>query len=99
MDPLSTAASGMRSAEIRLAASAHNVASLTTPSFRPLRVVQASLKGGGSVACAHQEPVAREVDLTRKFVDQTLASVQFKASLRVLSVSSETRGQLVDLLA
>lgn len=99
MDPLSIAASGMRSAEIRLAASAHNVANLTTPSFRPLRVHQTSLEGGGSVASARQEPVAREVDLTREFVDQILASLQFNASLRVLSVSSETRGRLVDLLA
>ena len=99
MDPLAVAASGMRSAELRLAASAHNVANLTTPSFRPLRVSQASVAGGGSVASLDQEAAAREVDLARELVEQSRASLQFGASLRVMSVASETRGRLVDLFA
>lgn len=99
MDPLTIAASGIRSAEVRLAASAHNVANFNTPDFRPLRVKQASVAGGGSVAHACQEPVAREVDLAREFVEQARAGHQFTASLRVLSASLETRGLLVDMLA
>lgn len=99
MDPLSVAASGMRSAEVRLGASAHNVANLTNESFRPLRVEQSSLKGGGSVACARQESHPREVDLARELVEQSRASLQFDASLRAFSAASETRGRLVDLLA
>ncbi len=99
MDPLTIAASGMRSAEVRFAASAHNVANLNTPDFRPLRVEQASVAGGGSVAHARQEPVPRQVDLVREFVEQARAGHQYLASLRALSVSLETRGTLVDMLA
>lgn len=99
MDPLTIAASGMRSAELRLAASAHNVANFTTPAFRPLRATQTSVEAGGSVATVRQSPVPEEVDLAREFVDQILASVQYTASLRVISAVSETRGALVDLFA
>ena len=99
MGALSIAASGLRSAELRLAASAHNVANLTTPSFRPLRTIQTSLEGGGSSAQVRQEPRAREVDLAHEVVEQMLATYQFKASARTFAVVAETRGHLVDLLA
>lgn len=99
MDPLAVAASGVRSAEQRLAASAHNVANLATPAFRPLRVTQTSLEGRGSVARVSQEPHAREVDLAREFLEQAGASLQLRVSLRVLGAAAETRGRLVDLLA
>ena len=99
MDPLVIAASGMRSAELRLAASAHNVANLGTPSFRPLRVTQTSIHEGGSVAHQRQEPHAREVDLAHEILEQIRASSQFEASLRVYAVASGTQGYLIDLFA
>ncbi len=99
MDPLTIALSGMRSAELRLAASAHNVANLATSSFRPLRATQVSLSGGGSAAQVRQEASPREVDLAREIVDQMTASLQFDASLRVIDVTARMRGSLVDLLA
>ncbi len=55
----STAVSGMRSAEARLATSAHNVANLGTPAFRPLRGTQESVEGGGSRVLAGQEVQSR----------------------------------------
>lgn len=99
MDPLDLAASGMHSASLRLAASAHNVANLTTDSPRPLRTIQTSAASGGSEATLVREPAGRKVDLTREIVEQTRASTQYNASLRVFSVVSEMQGQLIDLLA
>ena len=99
MDPLTIAVSGVRSAEVRLASSAHNVANLTTDSFRPLRTEQTSVAGGGSVARLRQETQPRPVELTHEILEQIRASLQFKASLRVFATTAEMRGQLVDLLA
>lgn len=99
MDALHIAATGVRSAEVRLAASAHNVANLTTLAFRSLRVNQSALEGGGSVARAQQSPLPEEVDLLHEFVEQMRASLQFRGSLRVLDAAFETQGSLVDLLA
>jgi flagellar basal-body rod protein FlgC len=99
MDPLAIAASGIRSAQQRLAASAHNVANLTTPAFRPLETVQSSVRGGGAAAITRQAASPGEVDLSRELVEQILARTQFQGSLRVISVASEMHGSLVDLLA
>lgn len=99
MDPLSVAASGIRSAEVRIAKSAHNVANLTTESFHPLRVHQSALAGGGSVASTTRAQLPEDVDLAREFVDQMRASLQFRGSLRILDVAAEMRGNLLDLLA
>jgi len=99
MDAFSVAASGLRSAELRLSASAHNVANLTTPSFRPLRAEQTSVEGGGSSVELRQAASPQEVDLARELIQQILATSQFDASLRVLAVATEMRGQLLDQLA
>lgn len=99
MGALEIAATGMRSAEVRLGASAHNVANLTTADFRPLRTVQTALEGGGSVAVSRQEAQPREVDYAREVVEQLLAASQFRASLRVFAVAAENDRHLVDLLA
>lgn len=89
----------MRSAQVHLAGSAHNVANLLTPSFQPLRSVQTSLASGGSVAVSQQEASPRPVDLADEFVTQMLASLQWNASLRAVEVGQEMQGQLVDLFA
>lgn len=99
MNPLAIAASGVRSAELRLAVSAHNVANVATCSFRPLRVTQASVDGGGTAARVHTDFSAQGVDLAREFVEQMRAGSQLRASLRLFETASETRGRLVDLLA
>ena len=99
MDPLAIAASGVRSAELSLFASAHNVANSATASFRPLRVDQASVEGGGSVAHLRQAPHGQEVDLARELIGQARAASQLRASLGVFAMASDTRGHLVDLLA
>ncbi len=99
MDSLTIAASGLRSAELRMAASARNVANLNTPAFRPLRTHQVSLAGGGSAAQVTQEARPQEVDLAREFLEQIRAGFQYKASLRTYAAAAEMRGHLLDILA
>ena len=98
MSPHSIAISGIQSAQLRLNASAHNVANLTTPSFRPLRVEQSAVAGGGSTARVTRSPDPSEVDLVREIIDQIRAKTQFMSSVRFAAVAVETRGTLVDLL-
>ena len=92
------AQSGMRSASLRLAASAHNVANLATEDFHPLIPRQLSASPGSRVTI-ERSPVPRRVDLLGETVEQLRAAHQFKASLRVLGVSRDTHGALIDLLA
>ena len=99
MDSMAIGLSGVRSASVHVAASAHNVANLLTPAFRPLRVVQTTAPGGGSEARAVQEPDPRPVDLPREIVGQMQAGLQFRASLRVIETSESTTGRLIDLFA
>ena len=99
MDPLSIAASGIRSASVRMSASAHNLANLTNGSFRPLRVDQISDEAGGSSARAIRAPAPEEVDVAREMIAQIQARTQFSGSLRVFAADDEMRGQLIDMTA
>ncbi len=99
MDTLSVALSGLQSADLRLDASAHNVANLTTEEVRPLRVVQEERLGGGSVARIDRAASPRPVDRLHEAVEQIRARSQYIASLRVLAVEDDLRGQLTDILA
>ena len=98
MDVLGIAASGLHSAEVRLAASAHNVANLTTESYRPVRVMQREGDIGGSTARIDQTASPRPVDLVHEVVEQSQASFQYKASLHLFAVEFELRGQLFNAL-
>jgi hypothetical protein len=86
MNGIASALSGLRSAELRLAASAHNVANLLTDDFHPLRAVQYEQGGGGSYARLERADAAQAVDPTLEVVEQLRAGLQFRASLRVLEV-------------
>lgn len=99
VDVLSIALSGMRSAETRLAASAHNVANFSTEGFRPLRIHASTLEGGGSTSRAEAVALPEDVDLARELVDQMLAGHQFEASLRVLGAGAEMLGRVLDVFA
>ena len=99
MDTLGIAMSGLHSAEVRLAASAHNVANLTTEGFRPVRVVQEEGAFGGSRARVDRAADPVPVDLVHEMLEQSRASLQYTASARLFVVESELRGQLADLLA
>ena len=98
MNTLAIGVSGLQSAEVRLAASAHNVANLTTEGFRPVRTVQEEVVTGGSRARTHQVRGSAEIDLVHETVERTRASLQYTASLRLIAVETDLRGQLADLL-
>ncbi|MEM7411176.1 MAG: flagellar basal body rod protein [Myxococcota bacterium] len=99
MDALSIATSGIQSAQRRLAGSAHNVANLTTPGFRPLRTLQSSQAGGGSTAILRQTDEPEPVQLSHEALEQTRARMQAQAMLGVVHVVDSTRGCLIDILA
>ncbi len=90
--------SGIQSAIARRNVSAHNVANLQTEDFRPLRARQSEVPAGGSRVEVEQSREPREVDLAAEFVDSSVASVQAKASLRVLDTELDLVGSLIDTL-
>ena len=91
--------SGIQSAQTRVAVSAHNVANLLTDGFRPQRAVQTSVAAGGSQASVATAASSESVSLDQEIVDQIVAKHQYQASARVLGVSAEMRGSLLDLFA
>jgi flagellar hook protein FlgE len=98
INTLAIGVSGLQSAEVRLAASAHNVANLTTDGFRPVRTIQADVVAGGSTARVDQTRNPAEVDLVRETVERSRASLQYTASLRLVAIDIDLRGQLADVL-
>ena len=99
MDTLSIALSGLQSADQRLDVAAHNVANLATDDVRPLEVVQQERSTGGSIARIDQAASPRPVEYIHEAVELLRASYQFKASLRMLAVEYDLRGQITDALA
>ena len=97
MDAIGIALSGMQSAQTRVAVSAHNVANLLTDGFRPQRAVQTSVSAGGSQASVAMAASPESVSFDQEIIDQIVAKNQYEASARVLSVSAEMRGSLLDL--
>ena len=98
MNTLAIGVSGLHSAEVRLAASAHNLANLTTEGFRPVRTIQEEVVTGGSTARIDQVRGPVKVDLVHETAELARASLQYTASLRLIAVEFDLRGQLVDLL-
>lgn len=89
----------MQSAVVRLRNSAHSVANLSTPDFKNHRTLQESQEGGGSRATTLIDPEPREVSLANEFVEQSLASIQYKASVRVVKTELDLKGSLLDAFA
>lgn len=82
---------------MRLSASAHNVANLLTEDFHPQRTVQQSLPDGGGSIARVETSEQTGVELTHEIVEQTLADLQARASLRAAEVQLDGLGTLLDL--
>ena len=97
----SIASSGLHAAQLRLDASAHNVANMNTPGFRRQAVdQQAAADGAGVQASVRREPAAEEgVALEREAVEQMAATYAFKANLQVVRTADERVGSLLDVQA
>lgn len=98
-DVLSIARSGMQSSSVRMRNSAHNVANFATPEFKNHRTEQVSLSSGGSSASTSVDARPQEVSLAREAVEQIRATVQYKASARIMTADEEMRGSLFDAFA
>lgn len=98
MSTIGIALSGLHTAEMRLSASAHNVANLTTEGARPLQVTQHEARSG-AVATVDRASRPTAVDLAHETYELIRASGQYKASLKVIEVESERQEQLLDVLA
>lgn len=88
----------MRGAQMRLDASAHNIANTQTEDFRPQQVVQTESAGGGvdtSVTRASQAGESLEADV----VAQLQAKNTFLANLSVFRTGDQMLGSLLDTKA
>lgn len=91
----SIALSGMQAAQVRLQASAHNVANLATEGFRRQEVQQsAQAKGGVSTEVVRAEVPGS--DLVRDVIEQLQARNAFLANLSVFKASDKLTGTLLD---
>lgn len=91
-----TAATGLHAAQLRLSASAHNVALSNTPGARGQRVHQQAAAGLGGVQAQVQPAAAPGVQPETEAVEQLAAVYAFKASALVLRRADEALGTLLD---
>ncbi len=99
IDSQSIALSGIEAAKRQIGASSHNVANMLTEDFRPLRTQLSERADGGVQASVVRAEEPAPVDLAREIVDMEVASLQAKASARVLETGLGLLGSLLDLHA
>jgi flagellar hook-associated protein FlgK len=90
----SIASSGLQVAQLRLDASAHNVANMNTPGFKRQSVAQQAQPGGGVSAAVQTAPDAG-TGLEQDAVEQLSATYAFKASLQILKTADRMLGTLL----
>lgn len=91
----SVALSGMKAAQTRLDASAHNVANVQTDNFRRHEVTQEAQAAGGTTAIVRQAAAPGEA-LPRDLVEQISAGYSFVANLKVIKTQQQMSGALLD---
>lgn len=92
---LSTAASGLQAASLRLDSAAHNVANSATPGFRR-QTVQATARPEGGVDTRVDQASRPGVSLEQEIVDQIAAAASFKANAKVIETTDRTLGRWLD---
>lgn len=96
----SIGSSGLQAAQLRLDASANNVANMNTPGYRLEVVAQEEVaESAGVRATVQREQDAKGVALEQEAVEQIAATYAFKASLLVLRTADEMAGALLDVRA
>ena len=91
--------SGLHAAQLRLGASAHNVANLNTPDFRRHSVAQQAAGEGAGVHATVQRGAQAGVALAQEAVEQMSATCAFKANVQVLKTQDRMMGALLDIQA
>lgn len=88
--------SGMQAAQLRLNASANNVANMNTPEYRSLNVSQQAAPNNAGVQARVERNREAGVSLEKEVVEQMSATYAFKASLQTVKVADEMMGTLLD---
>ena len=96
----SIGSSGLQAAQLRLDASANNVANMNTPNYRRQVVLQeATADSAGVRATVQREPQAEGVALEQEAVEQISATYAFKANLQTIKAQDEMMGSLLNVKA
>ena len=96
----SIGSSGLQAAQLRLDASANNVANLNTPGYRRQAVAQQAVANSAGVrATVQREQQADGVALEKEAVEQMSATYAFKANLQTIKTHNEMMGSLLDVKA
>ena len=96
----SIGSSGLQAAQLRLDASANNVANMNTPGYRRQVVAQEEAADSAGVRAAVQrEQEAEGVALEKEAVEQMSATYAFKANLQTIKAQDEMMGSLLDVKA
>ena len=96
----SIGSSGLQAAQLRLDASANNVANMNTPGYRREVVAQEEVaESAGVHATVQREQDAKGVALEQEAVEQMSATYAFKANLQTIKTQDEMMGSLLDVKA
>ena len=96
----SIGSSGLQAAQLRLDASANNVANMNTPGYRREVVAQEeAAESAGVRATLQREQDANGVALEQEAVEQMSATYAFKANLQTIKTQDEMMGSLLDVKA
>lgn len=96
----SIGSSGLQAAQLRLDASANNVANMNTPGYRREVVAQEEVaESVGVRATVQREQDAKGVALEQEAVEQMSATYAFKANLQTIKTQDEMMGSLLDVKA
>ncbi len=96
---LSIASTGLQAAQLRLNASAHNVANLHTPGFKAHTVQLQAVAPSAGVQAHAAQAAQPGVALVAEGVAQMAATYAFKANVLVLRTADEMAGALLDVRA
>lgn len=96
----SIGSSGLQAAQLRLDASANNVANMNTPGYRREVVAQEeAAESAGVRATVQREQDAQGVTLEQEAVEQMSAAYAFKANLQTIKTQDDMMGSLLDVKA
>lgn len=96
----SIGSSGLQAAQLRLDASANNVANMNTQGYRREVVAQEEVaESAGVRATVQREQGANGVALEQEAVEQMSSTYAFRANLQTIKTQNEMMGSLLDVTA
>ena len=94
----SIGSSGLQAAQLRLDASANNVANMNTPNYRRQVVAQEEAADSAGVrATVQRQQEAEAVALEKEAVEQMSATYAFKANLQTIKTQDDMMGSLLNI--